>query len=123
MPVSTGAPKRDVITLRPTQAMQRQLADLVAAGYGNQTAVIIAAVDRMWRAEQAGGTQESPRVVGAVEVLSKTSTCLDCGAPIGVDVGDGLTAGAYAILYNDGSVRGPLCHNCADKTTNNYVES
>jgi len=122
MPVTTGDPKNSVITMRPTRAMQRQLADLIAAGYGNQSAVIIAAVDRMWRAEQAGDTQESPRIVGAVEVLSKTSACLDCGAPIGVDVGDGLTAGAYAILYSDGSVRGPLCHNCTDKTANNYVE-
>ena len=116
MPVSTGSPKTAIITLRPTQAMQRQMADLVAAGHGNQTDVIRLAVDRLWRAECA--TAPAPtRVVGAVEVLSKTATCLDCGAPIGVGVEDGLTAGAYAILYSDGSVRGPVCHACADKAT------
>ncbi len=53
MPVTTGDPKNSVITMRPTRAMQRQLADLIAAGYGSQTNVITTAVDRMWRDEYA----------------------------------------------------------------------
>lgn len=124
MPVSAGSPKTAIITLRPTAAMQRQMADLVAAGHGNQTDVIRLAVDRLWQTECASGT-EPRRVVGAVEVLSQTAICLDCGAPIGVAVEDGLTAGAYVILHSDGSVRGPLCHACAEKATqahDNYVE-
>mgnify|MGYP000983763476 FL=1 len=113
-------PKTDFVSLRPSATMQRQLAELIATGHGNQTAVIHAAVERMWRAECDAA--EPPRVVGAVEVLSKIAACLDCNTPIGVDAGDGLTAGAYAILHDDGSVRGPLCAACADKATNHYVE-
>ena len=60
MPVTTGDPKNSVITMRPTRAMQRQLADLIAAGYGSQTNVITTAVDRMWRDEYASSNIKLP---------------------------------------------------------------
>ena len=60
MPATTSDPKTAVVTLRPTRAMQRQLTDLIAAGYGSQTAVIITAVDRMWRAECAAASVKLP---------------------------------------------------------------
>ena len=60
MPATTSDPKTAVVTLRPTRAMQRQLTDLIAAGYGSQTAVMITAVDRMWRAECAAASVKLP---------------------------------------------------------------
>jgi hypothetical protein len=53
MPV-TKSTKNDVISMRPTRAMQRQLADLIAAGYGNQTDVLRLAVERMHIVSLAG---------------------------------------------------------------------
>ena len=48
---TTNSSKRQVVPVRITPALRRQLDDLVAAGFGNQNEVIRIAVDRMHRQE------------------------------------------------------------------------
>ena len=55
---TTNTTKSDVLPIRITAAMRRQLDFLTAAGFGNQTDVIRLAVDRMYQ-------QESPLKVRA----------------------------------------------------------
>ncbi len=50
---TTNSPKQDVIPVRVTPVMRRQVDELTAAGFGNQTEVIRTAVDRMHQREVA----------------------------------------------------------------------
>lgn len=55
---TTSSTKSDVLPIRITAAMRKQLDFLAAAGFGNQTDIVRLAVDRMYQ-------QESPRKVRA----------------------------------------------------------
>jgi hypothetical protein len=55
---TTNTTKSDVLPIRITAAMRKQLDFLAAAGFGNQTDIVRLAVDRMYQ-------QESPRKVRA----------------------------------------------------------
>ncbi len=50
MPI-TNSPKSNVVPVRITPAMRRQLDDLIALGFGTQADIIRIAVDRMHQAE------------------------------------------------------------------------
>jgi len=59
---ATNNPKSDVVPIRMTPAMRRQLDELIDKGFGNQTDVIRLAVDRMYQQEReeakAAGIEE-----------------------------------------------------------------
>ena len=92
MPATTSDPKTAVVTLRPTRAMQRQLTDLIAAGYGSQTAVIITAVDRMYQQERPLVTRSHERQVLIESVAGQMyDGHLDANEMRRINAGEGWT--------------------------------
>jgi len=69
MPTTTSDTKTDVISLRITPAMRKQLDFLTAAGFGNQTDIVRLAVDRMCQQESPVKVRSPQRQV-LVEIVA-----------------------------------------------------
>jgi len=55
----TSSNKQQVVPVRITPALRRQLDELIAAGFGNQNEVIRTAIDRMHRQEIGSKNKEN----------------------------------------------------------------
>ena len=65
---TTNSPKGTAIPVRPTPQMRRQLDELVAAGFGNQTDVIRIAIQQMYAREIGTmSSKVSVKVAGDVD--------------------------------------------------------
>lgn len=70
---TTNSPKQDVIPVRVTPVMRRQVDELTAAGFGTQTDVIRTAVDRMYQRYQ----QETRNMNSTITQIWQHSTSGD----------------------------------------------
>lgn len=65
---TTNSPKADIVPVRVTPVMRRQIDELVAAGHGNANEVIRTAVDRMYQQER--GTMNAKQIEERIETLT-----------------------------------------------------
>lgn len=83
---TTNSPKQDVIPVRVTPVMRRQVDELTAAGFGNQTEVIRTAVDRMHQREIRNMTARE-------QIVAMLKTIYDAGDVNAMQIWKGYDAG------------------------------